>query len=102
RSGLPVFSEFASFSRSSDSRMISAEPFLMYSSCSSTGLNAVSDIASDYKEIRLKEAARTTQPRGSRHTCTVHSWRTAENVPSCDGNPTQLDRHIARKPETCA
>src|SRR5580704_7909876 len=37
RSGLPVARDFSSLARRSASRMISAEPFLRYVSCSSTG-----------------------------------------------------------------
>ncbi len=37
RRGLPVLSQRSSFDRSSDSLTISAAPFLMYASCSSTG-----------------------------------------------------------------
>src|SRR5690349_16862417 len=43
RSGVLVWRAFSSRSRSSASRMISAAPFLMYSSCSSTGAKVMID-----------------------------------------------------------
>src|SRR6476646_3272190 len=49
RIGLPVFSEFSRRSRSSRSWMISAAPFLMYASCSSTGGKFA--IRNDYRKL---------------------------------------------------